>query len=56
MEDWLRDAYTAIERMPKPIQEIRELAKEDLFTFARLVHPGDMYEDIHKEFYRWVQE
>lgn len=56
MEDWLRDAYTAIERMPKPVQEIRELAKEDLFTFARLVHPGYMYGDIHKEFYRWIQE
>ena len=56
MEDWLRDAYTAIERMPKPVQEIRELAKEDLFTFARLVHPGYMYGDVHKEFYRWIQE
>lgn len=56
MEDWLRDAYKAIERMPKPVQEIREMAKADLFTFARLVHPGYMYGDIHKEFYRWIQD
>lgn len=56
MEDWLKDAYASIDRMPQKAREIRELAKEDLFTFAQLVHPGYMYGDIHKEFYKWIQE
>ena len=56
MEQWLVDAYTAIDRMPQKAKEVRELAKEDLFTFAKLVHPGYMYGEIHKEFYRWIQE
>lgn len=56
MEQWLVDAYTAIDRMPQKAKEVRELAKEDLFTFAKLVHPGYMYGEIHKEFYKWIQE
>lgn len=56
MEQWLKDAYTQIERMPEAAKQARELAKEDLFTFARLVNPGYMYGDIHKEFFKWISE
>lgn len=56
MEQWLKDAYASIDRMPKEVKEVRELAKEDLFTFANLMNPGYMYGAIHKEFYKWIQE
>lgn len=56
MEQWLKEAYTQIDRMPEAAKQARELAKQDLFTFARLVNPGYMYGSIHKDFYRWIQE
>jgi phage terminase large subunit-like protein len=56
MEQWLKDAYAQIDRMPDAVKTVRDLAKEDLFTFARLVNPGYLYGDIHKEFYQWIQE
>lgn len=56
MEQWLKDAYSTIDRMPEKVKQARELAKEDLFTFACLVNPGYMYGDIHKEFYKWISE
>lgn len=55
MEPWLKEAYQRIERMPDNAKQIRELAKEDLFTFAKLVNPGYMYGEIHKEFFQWIQ-
>ena len=36
--------------------EIRKLAEQDLFTFARLVNPLYMYGDIHKEVFRWLMD
>jgi hypothetical protein len=56
MQQWLKEAYASIDRMPQAVKDIRELAKEDLFTFARLVNPGYMYGDIHKEFFKWIQD
>lgn len=56
MEQWLVDAYNRIDRMPQAAKDARELAKADLFTFARLMNPGYMYGDIHKEFYQWIQD
>lgn len=56
MEPWLREAYAQIDRMPDKVKEVRELAKEDLFTFARLVNPGYMYGEVHKEFFRWIMD
>lgn len=54
MEQWLVNAYKSIDKMPAESKAIREMAKEDLFTFARLVNPGYMYGEIHKEFYQWI--
>lgn len=56
MEPWLKAAYTQLERMPQAAKEARELAMSDLFTFARLVNPGYVYGEIHKEFFKWIQE
>lgn len=56
MEDWLRDAYKKLERMPKEAREIRETAVQDLFFFAQLVNPGYVYGEVHKEIYKWMEE
>lgn len=38
------------------IDQIRELAEQDLFTFAKLVNPTRLYGDIHKEVFDWLME
>ena len=55
MEEWLELAYKKLEKMPEEAKQIRETAKEDLFFFARLVNPGYIYGDIHKQLYQWMQ-
>lgn len=56
MDDWLREAQIKIDKMPEEAKEIRELAKQDLFVFARLVNPGYVYGEIHKEIYKWMED
>jgi predicted phage terminase large subunit-like protein len=56
MDDWLREALDRVENMPKAAKDIRQLAENDLFFFARLVNPGYMYGSIHKELFRWLQD
>lgn len=56
MEDWLRDAYKKIDKMPPEAKELREAAKDDLYLFARLVNPGYMYGEVHREIFRWMQD
>ncbi len=56
MEEWLRKAYRKIEAMPEAALQVRELAENDLFFFAKLVNPGYMYGSIHKEVYHWLQQ
>lgn len=56
MDPWLDAAYKKIEKMPPEAKEIRETAMADLFFYARLVNPGYMYGDIHKEIFEWMQE
>ena len=56
MEPWLKDAYQQLERMPQAAKDARELALNDLYTFARLVNPGYVYGEIHREFFKWIQE
>lgn len=57
MEDkWLADVQKKLEKMPEEAKELRNAAKEDLFLFARLVNPGYMYGDIHKEIFKWMQQ
>lgn len=53
---WLTDAQEKLKRMPKEAKELREVAERDLYTFARLVNPGYLYGDVHKEFYQWMQD
>lgn len=55
MEDWLTQAKRKLEKMPEEAKQIRETAKEDLYFFARLVNPGYVYGDIHKQLYQWMQ-
>ncbi len=57
MEDqWLADAKRKLDKMPEEAKQLREAAKEDLFLFAKLVNPGYMYGDIHKECFTWMQD
>lgn len=37
------------------IDQIRQLAEEDLYTFAKLVNPSRLYGDIHKEVFKWLE-
>lgn len=52
---WLEDAQKRLDKMPAEAKEIRETAMNDLYFFARLVNPGYMYGDIHKECFQWFQ-
>lgn len=54
--DWREEAELKLQRMPKEAKEIRERALEDLYFFARLVNPGYMYGNIHKETFAWMQD
>lgn len=57
MDDkWLIEAKKKLEKMPEEAKQLREAAKEDLFLFARLVNPGYMYGEVHKEIFKWMQE
>lgn len=56
MDDWLKEAHLKIENMPPQAKGIRELAKNDLVFFARLVNPGYMYGLIHEKIFRWMQD
>jgi hypothetical protein len=53
--DWREEANKRLERMPAEAKEIRATAMKDLFFFAKLVNPGYMYGDIHKEVFQWMQ-
>jgi len=37
------------------LEEIRALAEQDLYTFARLVNPQREYGEIHKKVFNWLQ-
>lgn len=56
MDDWLINAKKKLEKMPDDAKQIRDAALNDLFFFARLVNPGYMYGDVHKEIFKWMQE
>src|SRR6187402_240744 len=53
---WLEDAQKRLEKMPEEAKAIRQNAMDDLYYFARLVNPGYMYGDIHKEFFDWMSK
>lgn len=55
-DTWLADAKKKLERMPEEAKQIRETAMTDLFFFARLVNPGYIYGEIHKECFKWMQD
>ena len=55
-ELWRVEAKKKLERMPEEAKQIRETALTDLFFFAKLVNPGYMYGDIHKELFQWMQD
>ena len=53
---WQEDAQKRLARMPEEAKEIRSLAMQNLYTFARLVNPGFVYGQVHKEVYDWLQD
>ena len=56
MAPWLKDAYKQLDSMPEKAKAVKEACEQDLYLFARLVNPGYMYGNIHREIYRWLQE
>ena len=55
-DNWRTLAERKIKNMPEGALDVRERAKEDLFFFAKLVNPGYMYGEIHREVFRWMQD
>lgn len=55
-ETWLVDAKKKLEKMPQEAKEIRQTAIDDLYFFAKLVNPGYVYGDVHKEIFKWMEE
>lgn len=55
-DDWLLLAEKKLARMPEAAKDIRLQAMEDLYFFAKLVNPGHMYGEIHREIFNWLQE
>lgn len=55
-DQWRIDAEIKLKKMPAEAKEVRETALNDLFFFARLVNPGYIYGDIHKELFQWMQD
>ena len=53
--DWLAVAKRKLEKMPEDAKEVRELALNDLYTFACLVNPGYVYGEVHREIFNWLQ-
>jgi hypothetical protein len=53
---WQEEALKKLEKMPVEAKQIRETALDDLFFFAKLVNPGYLYGDVHKEVFQWMQE
>ena len=56
MEQWQKEAYKKLEKMPPEAKAFRERAMNDLVFFAHLVNPGYVYGSIHKEIYKWMQD
>lgn len=54
--DWRDVAQRKLDNMPASAKEVRALALADLYYFAKLVNPGYMYGEIHKECFRWMQD
>ena len=53
---WLAQAKKRLEVMPEEAKHIRDTALADLYFFARLVNPGYMYGEVHKECFKWLEE
>jgi hypothetical protein len=54
-EAWREAAKLKLEKMPEEAKQLRELAFNDLFFFAKLVNPGYVYGDIHKKMFKWME-
>jgi len=55
-DTWLKEAKIRLAKMPEEAKQLRETALNDLYFFARLVNPGYVYGDIHKKYYKWLEE
>lgn len=42
--------------MSNEIEQVRNLAENDLFTFAQLLHPEREYGEIHEKVFKWLQK
>ena len=53
---WLDDAQKKLDQMPEEGRQTRQLAMDNLYMFARLVNPGHLYGQIHKDTFEWLQD
>lgn len=53
---WLKEAKLRLSKMPEEAKQLRETALNDLYYFARLVNPGYVYGDVHKKYYKWLEQ
>lgn len=54
--EWEEAYKNRLKRMSPEAKEIRERAMNDLYFFAKLVNPGYMYGDIHREVFKWLED
>lgn len=55
-DPWYKESLLKLSKMPEEALELRYTAMDDLYTFARLVNPGYVYGDIHKQAFTWMKE
>lgn len=56
LDTWMADAQAKIKNMPAAAKELRDAALQDLWFYARLVNPGYIYGDVHRQCYKWMQD
>ena len=55
-DEFYKESLLQLKRMPEMAKQVRYAALDNLYTFAKLVNPGYMYGDVHKEAYDWIQD
>lgn len=54
--DWLEKAQKRINSMTASVKEVKVMAENELYFFAKLVNPGYVYGSVHQEIFRWMQD
>ena len=55
-DEFNKTSLIHLRHMPDTAKQVRYAALDNLYTFARLVNPGYMYGDVHKDAFDWIQD